>query len=115
MCNKPDQFGNTPLHYAALAGFIDVVGLYLMIPGVDVSTANQDGETVLDYAVGNSECVRVIMAKTLGLPRDRTFDGRGHAATNQTACRQAATAFINRLGNPDLWGAYEEITSSSGG
>ena len=116
VCNKPDSFGNTPLHYAALAGCVAVVELYLSTPGVQASATNNDGETALDYgyARGDSACIRAILAKEPGLVRrqkslhDRHGSPLSPPEDDQAlAIRKAAEAFVDRLGKSYLWGVYE--------
>ncbi|KAL8303271.1 hypothetical protein RB600_006944 [Gaeumannomyces tritici] len=129
MVHSPDHLGNTPLHYAALAGCEGVVRLYLaMVPGVvdDVLRANEDGETALDYAyaAGGDGCVRAILEKVPGLWRGRGRGGdRGGGTASDakeekqmTACREAARDFVERLGKSYLWGVYDsesKLTSGS--
>jgi ankyrin repeat protein len=48
--NVADQFGNTPLHYAAGKGAIDVVQ-FLIEQGSDANTRNKQGLTPFAVAV----------------------------------------------------------------
>ena len=56
--NKRDAEGNTPLYYACLKGFRDIVGL-LLDSDADVSIANNCSETPLHAAArsGNKEII----------------------------------------------------------
>ena len=56
--NKRDAEGNTPLHYACLKGFRDIVNM-LLEHDADVSVANNCAETPLHAAArsGNKEII----------------------------------------------------------
>ncbi|KAM3068596.1 hypothetical protein ACMFMG_011125 [Clarireedia jacksonii] len=69
-CNASDKFGNTPLHYAALAGNVKVVEMYLELEDVDPSVANDCGETALHFAVAQRECAIRILRRLEELGKD---------------------------------------------
>ncbi|KAM5350192.1 hypothetical protein ACJ41O_006697 [Fusarium nematophilum] len=107
--NQQDEFGNTPLHYAALAGSTAVARLYLNMPGLDLSATNVDGETALDYASEHRGCVMAILAKAPGLsassPRQ---ESQGAGSKTNKPGRQASIEFISQLGKSHLWGVYRD-------
>jgi ankyrin repeat protein len=51
--NRPNQMGDTPLHFAVRNGHADVVNALLKSPKVKVNAANSDGETPLLLARSN--------------------------------------------------------------
>lgn len=59
--NQPDNYGNTPLHIAALEGFVDIVQ-FLLQSGAEVDTRNIYQETPLMNAV---EFAHIKVAKLL--------------------------------------------------
>ena len=61
--NRPfADTGNTPLHVAALNGYIDIVRLLLEQPGIDTTRINNEGKTALDLAreKGHSEIAQLL-------------------------------------------------------
>ena len=50
LVNSKDTFGNTPLHYAVLAGCTESVNLLLRAPECDINLVNTKGETPLHLA-----------------------------------------------------------------
>lgn len=97
--NQPDEFGNTPLHYAALARSTAVVKLYLNMPGLDLSATNVDGETALDYALEHRDCAMGILEKAPKLselsPIWKERQGAGFNVNKLE--RQASIKFISQL------------------
>lgn len=74
--NKRDAEGNTPLHYACLKGFRDIVNM-LLEHDADVSVANNCAETPLHVAArsGNKEIIGKLIQ--YGADQDATDkDGR---------------------------------------
>jgi ankyrin repeat protein len=51
--NAKDDWGETPLHFAADKGHKEIAEL-LIGAGTDVNAKNEDGETPLDYAISRS-------------------------------------------------------------
>ena len=62
--NVADDFGFTPLYWAAYNGHTECVRLLLAAPGIDVNKTNQNGDTPLICAagMGHTECVRLLLA-----------------------------------------------------
>ncbi|MHC4680639.1 MAG: ankyrin repeat domain-containing protein [Planctomycetota bacterium] len=60
--DKADWYDWTPLHFAAEAGQVDIVG-YLIAAGVDVDAENISGETPLQFAAdkGHKEVVELLI------------------------------------------------------
>jgi hypothetical protein len=99
-----DKFGNTPIHYAALSGNVDVVCAYLDFPGIDIHASNSDGETALDYAAGHRACETAILEKFPDLVAARHGEWQRPRVEEQaetTACRREAEAFVERLRRSD--------------
>lgn len=57
--------GNTPLHVAALNGYVDIVRFLLEQPGLDTTHTNNEGKTALDLAreKGFAEIVQLLESK----------------------------------------------------
>jgi ankyrin repeat protein len=66
--NVQDSLGNTPLHYAAQKGHIDVVRILLAHPDVDVNAENHHKETPLHLAAkeGRYHVVKELSLETSG-------------------------------------------------
>ncbi|KLU81171.1 hypothetical protein MAPG_00266 [Magnaporthiopsis poae ATCC 64411] len=108
--NSRDQFGNTPLHYAVVAGCVGVVRLYMDVLGADASVTNNDGETALDFSMahGHRECAAVILEKAPEMARGIALD-KGFATSNDVLpCRKAAVEFVKELEKTYIWGVYGE-------
>ena len=62
--NKPNEVGETPLHWASSACYTEVVNLLLAAPGIHVQQANKNGATPLYYASfnGHKEVVKLLLA-----------------------------------------------------
>ncbi len=62
--NAVDNYGYTPLYWAASWGQAERVRLLLSAPGIDINKANKDGWTPLYRAAqsGHTECVRHLLA-----------------------------------------------------
>jgi len=65
--NARNEYGDTPLHYAAEHGHLDVA-LLLIERGADVNSRNNEGKTPLDVAreEGHVEVARVIEEHSRG-------------------------------------------------
>ncbi|KAH6953905.1 ankyrin repeat-containing domain protein [Ilyonectria sp. MPI-CAGE-AT-0026] len=106
--NQPDEFGNTPLHYAALAGSAAVVKLYLNMPELDLSNTNVDGDTVLDYALEHRDCLIAILEKApeLSASNQNRQAPQGVGVSANKSGRQASIEFIDQLDKSYVWGVY---------
>ncbi|KAI0593029.1 ankyrin repeat-containing domain protein [Biscogniauxia sp. FL1348] len=105
MINARDKFGNTPLHYAALVGNLDVVRKYLELPDIDLHIVNKDGESALDLSLANRDCALAIAASfsKVGIEiSDNSMPG-----DNRTRkYRGAAQRFIDGLRDEYRYGVY---------
>ncbi|KAI8626116.1 ankyrin repeat-containing domain protein [Xylariaceae sp. FL1651] len=63
--NTRDKCGNTPLHYAAMLGNIDVVRQYLKLDDVDLSLVNEHGQTAYELAAIVSRACALVIADKL--------------------------------------------------
>ncbi|KAI2630746.1 ankyrin repeat-containing domain protein [Hypoxylon sp. NC1633] len=107
--NSRDKFGNTPLHYAALAGNLEVVTQYLELADIDLSATNNDGDSALDYAVASNRDCALAIAKRLaeaasGVPEDIGNPLPEERLPSQD--REAAGRFIDGLRDKYRYGAY---------
>lgn len=64
--NRPDMFGHTPLHYAAMRGFEEIATL-LLANGADVSVTNRKGRTPLYLAAinGQVDVVKLLLGQSV--------------------------------------------------
>ncbi len=60
--NATNEYGNTPLHYAAYRNEHAAVIEALLEAGAAIHAKNNDGKTILHFAAGNNESVAVIEA-----------------------------------------------------
>jgi ankyrin repeat protein len=95
-CSSKDTFGNTSLHYASLAGNVDVVKQYLHVPNIDLSVINNDGETALNFASAHRECAIAIYKKMSELGDDIPEDER-FAEAQPNPSRVEAEQFVAAL------------------
>jgi ankyrin repeat protein len=56
---KDDQYGGTPLHYAAMEGHMEIVEL-LITKGADVNAATKNGHTALSYTKLHPETAELL-------------------------------------------------------
>ena len=68
----PEDYGNTPLHYAAGYGRLDILQA-LLAGGADKDVRNNDGQTALDVAELNREAgtVRVLKGEPAAEPEPK--------------------------------------------
>lgn len=66
---SPDFHGYTPLMFASLFGYCDIIELLLSDPRVDPNFENDDGLTALDFAVssGYIDAVRILLTHNVDL------------------------------------------------
>ena len=64
LVNSKDTFGNTPLHYAVLAGCTESVSILLRAPGCDINLVNTNGEAPLHLACKQSDIMILKMLAT---------------------------------------------------
>ncbi|KAI1406727.1 ankyrin repeat-containing domain protein [Hypoxylon fuscum] len=104
--NARDKLGNTPLHYAALAGNLDVMRQYFQMPDIDLSAVNNDGESVFDYAAtSNRECA-LALANRLAETESKVPDGLALEQHLPGQLRKAAQRFVDGLQDKYRYGAY---------
>jgi hypothetical protein len=107
--NARDNFGNTPLHYAAVAGNIEVVELYLELEDVDPSIANNCGEMPLHFAVEQRECALKILRKLkdfgMEVPNDEELE---HVRRSRSKSWMEGERFVAALRNEYMYGVYED-------
>lgn len=62
--NAADQYGETPLYWAASKGHSECVKLLLAAPCIDVNKSTENGYTPLYWAAskGHSECMKLLLA-----------------------------------------------------
>ncbi len=118
-CNAQDKYGNTPLHYAALAGSLEVVKQYLAIPGVDPAVRNNDGETSFDFSLENRDCAIALRGRLLELGI-QVSDRCSTPIDSKPKSRRAANRFVKALGKSCENGVYslerlseQELASNS--
>ena len=112
-CNAQDKYGNTPLHYAALAGSVEVVKQYLAIPDVDPAVRNNDGETSFDFSLENRDCAIALRVRLLELG----IEVSGSSSTpidSKSKSRRAADRFVKALGKSCEYGVYSLERLSNG-
>ena len=105
LCNAQDSYGNTPLHYAALAGSLDVVKRYIATPDVDPSIRNSDDETPFDFSLKNHDCAIVLRNRFLELGIEVSENGDG-PVRSRSRSRRAADRFVKALGQSVRYGVY---------
>jgi ankyrin repeat protein len=107
--NARDNFGNTPLHYAAVAGNIEVIKLYLELEDVDPSIANNRGEMPLHFAVEERECALQILRKLKDLeievPNDEELE---RVRKSKSKSWMEGERFVAALRNEYMYGVYED-------
>jgi hypothetical protein len=102
--NAKDEYGNTPLHYAALAGNVGAVKAYLDHPDIEPEIPNLDGETAFHFASENRECA-IAIANFLGKDQEYVLAAPSQAGKPS---RVAAVEFIDKLVNKSyMWGVYK--------
>lgn len=106
--NKRDAEGNTPLYYACLKGYRDLV-LLLLDSGADVSVTNNRSETPLHAAArsGNKEIIEKLVAKGADL---NTTDADGRTPLLCLLDNRRTDAALFLIGR----GADTEIADSDG-
>ncbi|KAI1375024.1 ankyrin repeat-containing domain protein [Hypoxylon crocopeplum] len=107
--NARDRLGNTPLHYAALAGNLDVVRQYLQLPDINLSAVNDDGESAFDYAVASNRDCALMIGKRLAETRPRALDDHDDQPPKQhlpSQQREAAQKFVDALKEEYKYGVY---------
>ena len=111
-CNAQDKYGNTPLHYAALVGNVEVVNQYVAMPDVDPAVRNNDGETPFDFSLENRNCALVLRARLLELGIE-VFDTSSNTPIKSISkSRRAADKFVKALGRSHEYGVYPLDTQS---
>lgn len=107
--NARDNFGNTPLHYAAAAGNIEVIELYLELEDVDPSIANNCGEMPLHFAVEQRECALKILRKLkdfgMQVPNDEELE---RVRRSRSKSWMEGERFVAALRNEYMYGVYED-------
>ena len=105
-CNAQDKYGNTPLHYAALAGNVEVVNQYVAIPDVDPAVRNNDGEIPFDFCLENRNCAVVLKARLLELGYEVSDTSGNTPIKSKSRSRRAADKFVKALGQSHKYGVY---------
>ena len=96
-CNTQDKYGNTPLHYAALAGNVEVVKQYVALPDVDPNVRNNDGETPFDFSLENRDCALVLRGRLQELGIEASDSGSSMPMVLRSKSRRAADKFVEAL------------------
>ena len=96
-CNAQDKYGNTPLHYAALAGNVEVVKQYVALPDVDPTVRNNDGETPFDFSLENRDCALALRGRLQELGIEVFDSGSSTPIVSKTKSRRAADKFVEAL------------------
>ena len=96
-CNAQDKYGNTPLHYAALAGNVEVVKQYVATPDVDPTVHNNDGETPFDFSLENRDCALALKGRLQELGIEVSDSGSSTPIVSKTRSRRAADKFVEAL------------------
>ena len=106
-CNAQDKYGNTPLHYAALAGNVEVVKQYVALPDVDPTVPNNDGETPFDFSLENRDCALALRDRLQELGIQVSDSGsRSTLMVSKMKSRHAADRFVEALANDYEYGVY---------
>ena len=106
-CNAQDKYGNTPLHYAALAGNVEVVKQYVALPDVDPTVRNNDGETPFDFSLENRDCALALRGRLQELGIQVSDTGSSNMLmVSKTKSRHAADRFVEALANEYEYGVY---------
>ena len=105
-CNAQDKYGNTPLHYAALAGNVEVVNQYVAMPDVDPAVRNNDGETPFDFSLENRDCALVLRDRLLELGLGVSDTSGNTPMKSKSKSRRAADKFVEALGESRDYGLY---------
>ncbi len=105
-CNAQDKYGNSPLHYAALVGNVEVVKQYLAVPDVDPTVCNNDGETPFDFSLENRDCAIALRGRLQELGIEVSDSGSSTPIVSKTKSRQAADRFVEALGKRYEYGVY---------
>ena len=111
-CNAQDKYGNTPLHYAALAGNVEVVKQYVVLPDVDPTVRNNDGETPFDFSLENRDCALALKGRLQELGIEVSDSGSSTPIVSKTKSRRAADKFVEALGKRYEYGVYPLDTQS---
>uniref|UniRef100_T1ILR7 Ion transport domain-containing protein n=1 Tax=Strigamia maritima TaxID=126957 RepID=T1ILR7_STRMM len=87
---RPDRFGNTPLHVAAMKGYLSVVQ-YLLDQDAQIDHKNEDEQTPLHFAAkhGKTKVVRELLKRKQPIVNDEDED-------SNTAMHLAALAGFDR-------------------
>ena len=105
-CNAQDKYGNTPLHYAALAGNVEVVKQYVALPDVDSNVRNNEGETPFHFSLENRDCALVLRGRLQELGIEASDSGSSTPRVSETKSRQDADEFVKALGQSWGYGVY---------
>eukprot|EP00117_Sycon_ciliatum_P012210 scpid44360/ scgid3406/ Espin; Ectoplasmic specialization protein len=101
--NERDQFGATPIHYAARQGHLECVKWLCESSGVSPNSAARNGATPAHdaAATGHVECLNYLLKETKCSANDRTNEG---ATVLQLTCRFGKAKVLK-------WLLSEEIVS----
>lgn len=98
-----------PLHYAALAGNVEVVNQYVAMPDVDPAVRNNDGETPFDFSLDsleNCNCALVLRARLLELGFEVSDTSGNTPLMSKSKSRRAADRFVKALSQSHECGVY---------
>ena len=89
--------GNTPLHYAVLAGCTESVRLLLRAPGCDINLVNTKGETPLHLACRQSDIMILEMLATEEMCDLNAQNDNGDSALHITVKERMPDKYIKEL------------------
>ena len=95
--NSKDTFGNTPLHYAVLAGCTESVNLLLRAPECDINLVNTKGETPLHFACRQSGIMILVMLATEEMCDLNVQNINGDTALHIALKERMAVKYIKEL------------------